>query len=182
MLLKMYNLLEIDPTLIQVIGVGRYSLVCFEKPLTIESIHLRSLLLLVCLCRLFDWAASPDALILYSVAEVPDSGLILDAKLSKHWRFSISALSLDSLVCFVMLCVIHSRIELEMIHHPSRAQLSWPFPWLSLVVSSFRNVFGGVFVLLSDLVSALRNPRPKNSNGFDLFFFSFLFSLHLFII
>lgn len=84
MLLKMYNLLEIDPTLIQVIGVGRYSLVCFEKPLTIESIHLRSLLLLVCLCRLFDWAASPDALILYSVAEVPDSGLILDAKLSKH--------------------------------------------------------------------------------------------------
>ncbi len=137
MLLKMYNLLEIDPTLIQVIRVGRYSLVCFEKPLTIESIHLRSLLLLllllVCLCRLFDWAAPPDALILYSVAEVLDSGLILDAKLSKHRRFSISALSLDSLVCFVMLCVIHSRIELEMIHHPSRAQLSWPF---SLTLSS----------------------------------------------
>ena len=137
MLLKIYNLLEIDPTLIQVIRVGCYSLVCFEKPLTIESIHLRSLLLLllllVCLCRLFDWAAPPDALILYSVAEVPDSGLILDAKLSKHRRFSISALSLDSLVCFVMLCVIHSRIELEMIHHPSRAQLSWPF---SLTLSS----------------------------------------------
>jgi hypothetical protein len=109
MLLEIYNLLEIDPTLIQVIRVGCYSLVCFEKPLTIESIHLRSLLLLVllllvCLCRLFDWAAPPDALILYSVAEVPDSGLILDAKLSKHRRFSISALSRLTCVFRYALC------------------------------------------------------------------------------
>jgi hypothetical protein len=80
-----------------------------------------------------------------------------------------------------MLCVIHSRIELEMIHHPSRAQLSLGLflPFYSLVVSlffpsfpfflRFQNVFRGVVVLIRCAPCGI----PGLKLGMDLIYSSF---------
>ena len=167
----------------------------FEKPPRWRSSRSISVLfffsvgwLLCIVASLFD--STTSLLILYSVAEVPDSGLMLDAKLSKHrlTRFSLSiSLSLNSVFRYALCDSFQNWIgnDPPSIKGPT---LSWPFPsfLLSSGVSllSFFPFFSSFSKCIPwrrpDSVRALRNPRPKTRNGFDLFFFLFFSSYLLY--